>query len=63
LVHLMASPAQLGRIRRLMSQGGLDFEQVLDIAEGVSGNPISKLEDLDTSEASMLIERLEDGRI
>ena len=59
----MASSAQLGRIRRLIAQGGLDHEQALDLAEGVAGSPVSKLEDLDSSEASALIERLEDGRI
>jgi hypothetical protein len=58
----MASPAQLGRIRRLIGQGGLDFERALDLAEEVTGTPITKLEDLDTSEASAFIERLEDGR-
>ena len=59
----MASLAQIGYIRRLIGRGGLDFEQVLDIAEEVTGSPVTKLEDLDTSEASALIERLEDGRI
>lgn len=59
----MASEGQVGRIRALMREGGLDFESVLDLAEEVSGNSVTKLEDLDTSEASALIDRLQDGRI
>lgn len=59
----MATPAQVGRIRALMREGGVDFESVLDLAEEVSGNSVTDLDDLDTSEASALIERLEDGRI
>lgn len=59
----MASEAQVGRIRALMREGGLDFESVLDLAEEVTGNPVVSLDDLDTQEASSLIERLEDGRI
>lgn len=46
-----------------MREGGLDFESVLDLAEEVTGNPVVSLDDLDTQEASSLIERLEDGRI
>lgn len=59
----MATPAQIGHIRRLIGQDGLDPERVLEFAEEIAGSPINKLEDLDNSEASVLIERLEDGRI
>lgn len=57
------TPAQLGKIRSLMREGGLGLEDVMDLAEEVTGSPVVDLESLDTSEASSLIERLEDGRI
>lgn len=54
---------QKARIRRLTSQGGLNHEDVLDLAEEVTGNSVTSLDDLDTSDASHLIDRLEDGRL
>ena len=59
----MATESQLGRIRALLREGGLDFEDVLDLAEEITGTSVTSLEDLDTSEASSLIDRLEDGRL
>ena len=55
--------AQGARIRRLTSESGMNFEEVLDLAEEVTGDPVVGLQDLDTAEASALIDRLEDGRI
>ena len=54
----MASQAQLDLIQRLMRSRGLDFEDVLDLGEEVTGGNLTKLEDLSTSEASRLIEEL-----
>ena len=59
----MATESQLGRIRAHLREGGLDFEDVLDLAEEITGTSVTSLEDLDTSEASSLIDRLEDGRL
>jgi wyosine [tRNA(Phe)-imidazoG37] synthetase (radical SAM superfamily) len=51
---------QLEYINRLTRQRDLSHEDVLDLAEEISGTPVVNLSDLDTQESSQLIERLQD---
>jgi hypothetical protein len=59
----MLSERQKARISALRREGSLSHEDVLDLAEEISGSSVTDLDDLDSSEGSTLIERLEDGRI
>jgi hypothetical protein len=55
--------AQKSLITRLTRESALTHEEILEEAENVAERPIRNLEDLSTSEASELIDSLQDGRI
>lgn len=56
----MASDQQIAKIKYLTRSAGLDFEEVLDLADDVTGRSVFSLEELSIKEASDLIESLED---
>ena len=46
------------QVRALLKANALDFEDVLDLAEEITGNSVVDLKQLDTQETSLLIEHL-----
>ena len=52
------SLAQIGLIHHLRRERGLDVDDVLTLAEEVTNTPVVSLEDLSSSEASELIDKI-----
>lgn len=56
----MATSAQVGKIRAVGREAGMTYEQILDHAEEVTGRSVTSLEEMSTSEASELIDKIEE---
>lgn len=56
----MASTGQLGKIAFLIREAGVRRDEILDMASEVTGRTIGDFSELSQTEASELIERMED---